>query len=219
MQYKFIIIHYYRTILCAIKTAMILFKNLGNVVQYVNKSFVQSFWIIYSKSCATFCEKNCNNGNAGKTKNLLHSIAYIAQFCEQYWNDLAFRWKPRNCRMYRPSQVFRARPPSQVSRARPVLVRRSRSESLSGVRRPWLLSRPGHQGPDSPAPGVSRARPRPGDTRGRAAPAARARQARWPLLRAAVSFTVIPADGHGCRFRPRYAIRGLIRSERSAIKT
>ena len=54
-----------KTRFCAIKAAKILSKTLWNVEQYMNKH---------------------SNNIVGNTKKLLHSIVYIAQFCEQYWN-------------------------------------------------------------------------------------------------------------------------------------
>ena len=70
----------YRTILCAIKAAIILRKTLCNFVQYMNKTFVQPFLILLL--CKTLCNvwKKCNTCNVGNKKNystVLHILLNI----------------------------------------------------------------------------------------------------------------------------------------------
>ena len=61
----------------------------------MNKTFQCTIFLNYccAKNCAIIGEKGCNTGDVDYKKNLLHSIIYIVQFCEQYssWNDLVCR--------------------------------------------------------------------------------------------------------------------------------
>ena len=68
-------------------------KTLYNVVQYMNKTFMQSFSILLlcKKTVQYFVEISAILAMLATPKILLHSFVCIAQFCEQYWNVLVCR--------------------------------------------------------------------------------------------------------------------------------